>query len=65
MSVLRWSPLSCPIFSTISPKAATVSTDSDVGVGRMVTSSVRRLVVTGLGVASRDASETEWVLVHQ
>lgn len=41
----------------ITPKAATVSTDSDVGLGRMVTSSlVHRLVVAGLGVALRDAS---------
>lgn len=40
----------------MTPKAATVSTDSDVGVGRMVPSFVRRLEVPGLGVASRDDS---------
>lgn len=40
----------------MTPKAATVSTDSDVGVGGMVPSFVRRLEVPGLGVASRNDS---------
>lgn len=49
----------------LSPKATTVSADADVGVGLGTSSLVGRLVVTELGVAFRDASEIESVLVHQ
>lgn len=50
-SVQGWGPLPQPTFSSLSPNAATVSTVSDVGLGRIVESSpVLRLVLSDLGV---------------
>lgn len=50
-SAQGWGLLPYPTFSTLLPNAATVSTVSDVGLGRMVESSlVLRLMVADLGV---------------